>query len=332
MLLCYYATMLLASHNNFTRLHALKAYVYPYAWRRLDNRLIPESCWKLSATMMKGDWYNFVRRAEETDESGDLSMSVFGGFADEYDVARPSYPEEMWDNLVLDAGEGAKVAADVAAGTGRGCLELARRSFDATAIDLDPGMLERVKTHATTQGLDVNLIKAPAESTTLEDNSVDALICLQAFHWFDSQKAVAEFHRILRNENGIAVVAWNDRDLSVPWVAELEDVYEKYSPLYSRYLKLAEYVVDNGKKFTETGHFDIDSVRFYNNPTKSMTADSLIDLTWTFSYIRGPFEGESDEKVAEFEEELRSIVRRHHGDAPFEFPWVCKVYTLRSKA
>ena len=136
----------------------------------------------------------------------------------------------------------------------------------------------------------------------------------------------------MRNENGIAVVAWNDRDLSVPWVAEVEDVYEKYNPMYSRILKLAEHVVDNGKKFTETGHFDIDSVRFYDKPTKSMTAESLIDLTWTFSYVRGPFEGESDEKVAEFEEELRSIVRRHHGNAPFELPWVCKVYTLRPKA
>ena len=285
-----------------------------------------------SSTVKKGDWYNFVGEVKETDESGDLSMNVFGGFAAEYDVARPFYPKEMWDNLVLDAGEGAKIAADIAAGTGRGCLELARRNFDATAIDLDPGMLEQVKTHAATQGLDVSTIKAPAESTTLEDNSVDALVCLQAFHWFDSQKAVAEFHRVLRNENGIAVVAWNDRDLSVPWVAEVEDVYEKYNPLYNRDLKLAEYVVDNGNKFTETGHFDIDSVRFYNNPTKSMTAESLIDSTWTFSYVRGPFEGESDEKVAEFEEELRSIVRRHHGDAPFELPWVCKAYTLRPKA
>ena len=282
--------------------------------------------------MIKDDWYNFVGEAKETDENGDLSMDVFGGFADEYDVARPFYPTEMWDNLELDAGEGAKVAADVAAGTGRGCLELASRNFDTTAIDLDPGMLEHIKTQAATQGFDVTLIKAPAESTTLEDNSVDALVCLQAFHWFDSQKAVAEFHRILRNENGVAVVAWNDRDLSVPWVAEVEDVYEKYNPMYSRFLKLAEHVVDNGKKFTETGHFDIDSVRFYDNPTKSMTAESLIDLTWTFSYVRGAFEGESDEKFAAFEEELRSIVRRHHGNAPFDLPWVCKVYTLRPKA
>ena len=279
----------------------------------------------------KGKWYNFVKDVKETDSKGDVSLNVFGEFAEDYDTARPFYPKEMWDKLMQDAGEGANRAVDIAAGTGRGCLELARRNFDATAIDLDQGMLNKVKTNAEAEGLKISTIKAPAESTKLKDNSIDVLVCLQAFHWFEAEKAVAEFHRILKKENGIAVVAWNDRDLSVPWVEELEGVFEKHNPLYNRDLKLAEYVVDYGNKFTETGHFHMDSLQFYPNPTKSMTVDKLIELVWTFSYVRAPFQDRHEDQAADFEEELKSLVQSHHGDAPFDLPWVCKAYTLRPK-
>ena len=53
------------------------------------------------------------------------------------------------------------------------------------------------------------------------------------------------------------VVAWNDRDQSVPWVAEYEGLIEKYNPRYRRELKLAEHVTDHGRLFTSSGLFEI---------------------------------------------------------------------------
>src|SRR5262249_20328267 len=47
----------------------------------------------------------------------------------------------------------------------------------------------------------------------LPDGSVDAITCGQAFHWFRTDEALPEMHRVLRPGGGLAVV-WNIRDLS----------------------------------------------------------------------------------------------------------------------
>ena len=51
----------------------------------------------------KGEWYNFAKTMKQTDAEGEASLNLFGAFAQEYDVARPSYPMEMWEKFVEDA-------------------------------------------------------------------------------------------------------------------------------------------------------------------------------------------------------------------------------------
>ena len=51
-------------------------------------------------------------------------------------------------------------------------------------------------------------IDATAESTTLVHDSVDFVTAGQAFHWFDRERARAEFERILKPQ-GWVVLIWN---------------------------------------------------------------------------------------------------------------------------
>ena len=48
----------------------------------------------------------------------------------------------------------------------------------------------------------------------------------QAFHWFDTPRALSELHRVLVPD-GRLVLAWNKRDESVPWVRRLGEVIER---------------------------------------------------------------------------------------------------------
>lgn len=277
-----------------------------------------------------GDWVKFSKASgtlQEKNVNGKLAINVFGGYADEYDAHRPHYPKRMWDDILKDSS-GIGTSVDVAAGTGRGALELARRGFNSIAIDLDLAMLDQISTVANRENISVETIHAPAERTLLPADSADVLVSLQAFHWFDAIKATEEFHRVLKKPNGIACIAWNDRNLEVEWIQELESIIEKYNPLYNRNLKIAERVAQDGCLFEESGHFYVDSLRYYSNPVK-MSRRSMLDLLWTFSYVKNAF-GDDKQKSTMFEDEVEELLVRHHGeDNTFDLEWICKSYTLR---
>lgn len=53
--------------------------------------------------------------------------------------------------------------------------------------------------------------EAPAEAMSLADRSVDAVVCAQAFHWFDAPAALAEFARVIRPGGNVGLI-WNVLD------------------------------------------------------------------------------------------------------------------------
>lgn len=89
-------------------------------------------------------------------------------------------------------------------------------------------------------------VNATAEATTLADHSVDFVVAGQAFHWFDLERARAEFSRILRPA-GWVVLIWNGFRV-------------KFSPLMAAYQEL---VLRHGTDYEEVSrklnHRDIES-------------------------------------------------------------------------
>ena len=291
----------------------------------------------LYAKTYYGAW---VPDAERAAFDGKEGMSVFGSYADEYDRHRPHYPSALWDRaLDLAGGSPTNLAAvDIAAGTGRGALELARRGLTVTGLDLDAGMLEALSADAVARGLGarLNTQHAPAEATGLADDSCDLVAALQSFHWFDAEKALQEFHRILKPSTSSApgpllVLAWNDRDLSVDWMQEFESLVEKYNPKYDRALKQTEAVVNGGEVLTASGLFELACEPLVlPNPTPRCTLEALLSLNRTFSYIRNALTAED---LSALERDMANLVSATHGDgAEFDFPWVTKAYMLRPKA
>ena len=67
---------------------------------------------------------------------------------------------------------------------------------------------------------DVPVHAGTAEQIPLDDDSVDAVLVGQAFHWFDHDAALDEIARVLR-PGGVLGLLWNIRDDSIGWVAEL---------------------------------------------------------------------------------------------------------------
>lgn len=246
---------------------------------------------------------------------------IFGGFADEYERHRPSYPEAMWTALL--EGNGVREVVDLGCGTGRAARQMARRGLSVVGVEPEAGMREEAVRAAAREGLDLDVREGSAEATGLDDASADLVVAAQAFHWFDPGSTRREVHRILRPQ-GTFAIWWNDRQVDgVPWMQAYEGLIEKFNPRYRpgyRAHSSDEQLLGDGLfgelRFDEFDHF------------RSVDADGFVALAFTSSYLRNTI---SDQRRTEFEGELRAILRREHGEGSFEIPYRTRLYRVRAQ-
>jgi ubiquinone/menaquinone biosynthesis C-methylase UbiE len=150
-----------------------------------------------------------------SDETPDWARS-FGPVAEAYDRGRPSYPREAAAWLV---GDEPVTVLELGCGTGKLTAELVALGHDVHATDPDPQMLAILERRLP----DVRRSEASAEEIPLGDRSVDVVVCAQAFHWFDLERALPEIARVLKPGGRLALV-WNWRDDRIPWVRRLGTV------------------------------------------------------------------------------------------------------------
>jgi SAM-dependent methyltransferase len=157
--------------------------------------------------------------AEEQDKN--RQAGSFGVAADAYERGRPPYPPDAVAWLVP---EHARAVVDLGAGTGKLTRALRAPGREVVAVEPSAGMREQFSQVLP----DLRVVEGTAESIPLPDASADTLVCAQAWHWVDPERAVPEAARVLRPGGRLSLV-WNRRDVSVPWVAELDRILRDYA-------------------------------------------------------------------------------------------------------
>ena len=136
----------------------------------------------------------------------------FGSQAAAYERGRPSYPPEAIDWLLQPGG---RDVLDLGAGTGKLTTRLVERGLNVIAVDPIAEMLEVLSSTLP----DTPALLGTAERIPLPDNSVDAVLVAQAWHWVDPEKAVPEVARVLRPGGRLGLL-WNVRDERLGWVKD----------------------------------------------------------------------------------------------------------------
>lgn len=151
-----------------------------------------------------------------------LASVGFGAAADAYERARPDYPADAVAEITgrLDLRPG-RVVLELGAGTGKMTRQLVPSG--ARVLAVEPVAAMRARLVAAAPGAEV--IDGTAEAIPLPAGSVDGAIAAQAFHWFDTVRALSELHRVIR-PGGALVLAWNMRDETVPWVRRLGELLD----------------------------------------------------------------------------------------------------------
>lgn len=151
-----------------------------------------------------------------------LASGGFGSAADAYERGRPGYPADAVSEVVSQLGLGpGRTVLDLAAGTGKMTRALVPAGGRVIALEPVPEM--RAKLGATAPGAAV--VDGTAEALPFANGSIDGVVVAQAFHWFDTVRALSEIHRVLR-PGGRLVLAYNLRDETVPWVRRMGELIE----------------------------------------------------------------------------------------------------------
>jgi SAM-dependent methyltransferase len=191
----------------------------------------------------------------------ELSLS-FGSAAAAYERGRPSYPPEAIDWLLPP---GAQTVLDLGAGTGKLTTRLVERGLDVVAVDPLAEMLEVLSAALP----DTPALLGTAEEIPLADNSVDAVLVAQAWHWVDPERAIPEVARVLRPGGRLGLV-WNTRDERLGWVKDLGRIIGHERDPFNHEVSLPAPFADIERHHVEW--------------TNYLTPQALIDLVASRSY------------------------------------------------
>jgi SAM-dependent methyltransferase len=250
----------------------------------------------------------------------------FGRRSADYAAHRPGPPASFYEHLnerrpllgadVLDIGTGPGVAA----------VELAARGARVVGLDISAKQIAAAVEVAQARGVAerCRFGVASAEATGLPDASVDLMVALQCWHWFDRERAPAEARRVLRRGGVLAVASFDYLPHRSAIAAATEALILRHNPTWPMagfpgiYPERLEALQDGG--FTEVRQLAYDHAQ-------SFTRESWRGRIRT---CNGVGSGSlTDDQVAAFDRELAALLE---AEAPEPFVIPHRIWVVTGRA
>ena len=155
---------------------------------------------------------------------------------------------------------------EVAAGPGYLSIELAKKGFHVTGIDISPDFVEIAKNNAKEANVSVTFMEGNASDLPFDDQRFDFAVCSAAFKNFkEPVKALCEMHRVLKQEGTALIVDMNreatDDDIKheVSAMKGFDKYFVKFA--FKTFLKQSAYTKEEFAKFIEQTPFKRYNIR-----------------------------------------------------------------------
>lgn len=122
---------------------------------------------------------------------------------------------------------GAESVLDVACGSGTAALVAARRYCEVTGIDYVPALVERARTRAAAEALEVDFRVADAQALPFPDGAFDAVLSVYGVQFVpDQRKAASELLRVCRPGGRIVLAS----PMPDGWSGDFFSTHGRYVP------------------------------------------------------------------------------------------------------
>jgi ubiquinone/menaquinone biosynthesis C-methylase UbiE len=236
----------------------------------------------------------------------------FEDVAELYERVRPSYPDDAVDWLADQLGiDKSSTVLDLGAGTGKLTRAFVDRAGRVVAVEPGPEMLEQLRRVVPK----AEALLGAAEAIPLEDESVDAVVCGQSFHWFRRDEAMHEIRRVLRPGGGLGLI-WNARDRDDPLQAEVTKLLAPFVP------PGREALPTTASRFVAEAFGELVTAEFRFE--QELDADALAGRILSISFVAAAPEARRNE----LEQQLRALAAARGGRVRFRYR--TEVYVSRA--
>ncbi|MFB6726171.1 methyltransferase domain-containing protein [Kribbella sp. NPDC056345] len=180
--------------------------------------------------------------------------------AELYDRVRPTYPEQLYDDLadLLGVGEEGGPSMpirvlEIGPGTGQATHPMVERGWSITAVELGAELAAVARRNLPT----ADIIVADFDTWELPPPTFDLVLSATAFHWLDPATRVRRCARVLRPGGVLAIVSTHHvAGGSEQFFVDVQRCYDRFTddPIKGR-LPRASAVPEDSSEIDATGLF-----------------------------------------------------------------------------
>ncbi len=232
----------------------------------------------------------------DTAKSDSSFKDHFSGHSSTYAEYRPTYPNALF-SFLADCCARRRLAWDCATGNGQAARALTPFFAKVIASDASEAQIEVAESDPG-----VEYWVATAESSGLDDHSIDLITVAQALHWFDIPGFFDEAHRVL-TPGGVLAVWSYERCLVDPECDEL--INELYADIVGPYWLPERELVDDGYRSIELPMPAISSPAF--KMTSNWSIDEMLGYLLTWSASQRYLKDRGSSPLLHIDDRLRAI-------------------------
>ncbi|MFE2336717.1 class I SAM-dependent methyltransferase [Streptomyces coelicoflavus] len=200
-------------------------------------------------------------------------MKLYDLIAEQYDAVRPSYPDEVIDEILGTDGDALSVL-DVGSGTGISGRQMRDRGAHVLGVDMSAGMSAVADRH----GIETEV--TPFDDWDPRGRTFDRVVSAQAWHWMDPVSSAQRAEPLLR-PGGRLCLFWNLGYHPDDLADALAHTYERALPADSPHMTIG-YAVNRSTALPK----DFSVVTGAPQAFHQMTEEPFRTFSWEKEYTR----------------------------------------------